>query len=91
MLGGCRSSAPIPEQGSRLSSLCGRCPRGRAVGFPSQGALVHSWQAASCWPVLGQKALDTQLVGLQHPAFIQELQETDLDRMVRLSLTALSI
>lgn len=52
---------------------------------------MHSWQAASCWPVLGQKALDTQLVGLQHPAFIQELQETDLDRMVRLSLTALSI
>lgn len=52
---------------------------------------MHSWRAASWQPVLGQEALDTQLVGLQHPAFIQELQETDLDRMVCLSLTALSI
>lgn len=82
---------PIPEQGSRLSSLCGRCPHGRAAGFCSQGALVHAWQAASCLPALEQKPLDTQLVRLKHPAFIQELQETDLDRMVRLSPVALNI
>lgn len=52
---------------------------------------MHAWQAASCLPALEQKPLDTQLVRLKHPAFIQELQETDLDRMVRLSPVALNI
>ena len=52
---------------------------------------MHAWQAASCRPALEQKPLDAQLVRLKHLAFIQELQETDLDRMVRLSLTALNI
>lgn len=90
MLGGCRSSAPIPEQGSRLSSVwplpAWPCSRLSQPGSPG-ALLAGSLLLASA----GTKALDTQLVGLQHPAFIQELQETDLDRMVRLSLTALSI